>query len=137
MLNESKKPKHIFNNDSLTFKQLKELFTNAFDTNIVSISRKVPVSAVYITNKDGEFYIASVNSPSKLLKVDSIKNIAKIDESASKSANATIGSVVESLSNIDPVLLNRYFANGKNLLKCSLICPPDGCGDYYGDKCFI
>lgn len=137
MLNESKKPKHIFNNDSLTFKQLKELFTNAFDTNIVSISRKVPVSSVYVTNKDGEFYIASVNSPSKLLRVDSLKKVAKIDESASKSANATIGSVVESLSNIDPVLLNRYFANGKNLLKCSLICPPDGCGDYYGDKCFI
>lgn len=58
---ESKKSKRIFNDDSLTFKQLKDIFTNAFNTNIVSVSRKVPMTSLYITNHDGEFFISAVD----------------------------------------------------------------------------
>lgn len=137
MINESKKSHHIFNNDNLTFKQLKDIFTDVFDSYIVKVSKEVPMSSVYVTNKDGDFYIASVDKPEKLLKVDALKNITKLDECSCKSANSTLDDVLSTLQTIDPVLLNRYFANGKNMLKCSLICPPDGCGDFYGDRCFI
>ena len=58
MINESKKSHHIFNNDNLTFKQLKDIFTDVFDSYIVKVSKEVPMSSVYVTNKDGDFYIA-------------------------------------------------------------------------------
>lgn len=137
MLYESKKPKHLFNDDSLTFKQLKEVFSNVFGSNIIKVSRKVPMTSMYVTNHDGEFFISSVDTPTKLLKVNSVKNIAKLNETEMKPVDATVADVIESLKAIDPVLLNRYFANGNNKLKFSLICPPSGCGNFYGDKCFI
>lgn len=137
MLSESRKAKHIFNNDGLTFKQLKDLFTDVFDSYIVKVSRKVPVEAVYVTNKDGEFYVASVDKPSKLLKVDAVKNAVNLAECECKPVSSTLDDVICTLKTIDPVLLNRYFANGKNMLKCTLVCPPEGCGGYYGDKCFV
>ena len=137
MLNESKKSQHIFNNDSLTFKQLKDIFTDVFDSYIVKVSRKVPISSIYVTNKDGEFYVASVDKPEKLLKVDAMKNAIKLNECDCQSTNTTINDVIDTLQTIDPILLNRYFANGKNMLKCSLICPPGGYEDYYDDRCFI
>lgn len=137
MMNESKKAHRIFNNDSLTFKQLKDIFTDVFDSYIVKVSRNVPVASMYVTNKDGEFYIASVDKPTKLLKVDAIKNATKLNECSCESANATMNDVIDTLQSIDPMLLNRYFANGKNMLKCSLVCPPENCSDLYGDRCFI
>ena len=137
VLCESKKQKHLFNDDTLTFKQLKDVFTNVFDSNIVKVSRRVPMTSLYVTNHDGEFFISSTKNPTKLLKVDSVKKLAKLDECDAKPVDSTIDDVVESLKAIDPVLLNRYFANGNNKLKISLVCPPQGCGDLYGDKCFI
>ena len=137
MLVESKKSQHIFNNDSLTFKQLKDIFNDVFGSYIVQVSRKVPMASAYVTNKDGDFYIAAVDKPAKLLKVDALKNIAKLDECDCAPANATMDDVITVLKQIDPILLNRYFANGKNMLKCQLVCPPNGCGDLYGDKCFV
>lgn len=137
MLSESRKPKHIFNNDTMTFKDLKDLFTNVFNSNIVSVSRRVPMTAMYVTHKDGEFYVASCDTPQKLLKVNAVKNGMKLDESDAKPVESTLSTVLEALGTIDPVLLNRYFANGKNMLKCSLVCPPKDCSSLYGDKCFI
>ena len=82
----------------MTFKQLKDVFTDVFGSYIVKVSRKVPMAAVYVTNKDGEFFISSVNKPSKLLKVDALKNIAKLDESSCKPASATLDDVIAVLS---------------------------------------
>jgi hypothetical protein len=46
------------------------------------------------------------------------------EKESNESINETAKDIVEALSVIDPVLINRYFANGKNCMKCSLICPP-------------
>ena len=40
------------------------------------------------------------------------------------------------MKTLDPVLLNRFFANGSNRLHISLVCPPDGCSKLYNDRCF-
>ena len=55
---ESKKKHHIFNNDNLTFKQLKDIFADVFDSYVVKVSKKVPMTSIYVTNKDGKFYVA-------------------------------------------------------------------------------
>ena len=33
--------------------------------------------------------------------------------------------------------MNKCFANGKNRAHIGLVCPPEGCNDAYGDKCFL
>ena len=137
MLMESRKPKHIFNDDSLTFKQLKDIFSNVFGTNIVGISRKVPVAAMYLTNKDGKYYVASVDKPRKLMKVDTVGLNMKLNECDKAPVKTTLADIVEALRSIDQVQLNRCFANGNNMLKCTLVCPPNGCSHLYGDKCFL
>lgn len=137
MLMESRKPKHIFNDDSLTFKQLKDIFSNVFGTSIVGVSRKVPVAAMYLTNKDGKYYVAAVDKPSKLMKVDTVGSNMKLNECDAKPVKATLSDIVHALDCIDQVQLNRCFANGNNMLKCTLVCPPNGCSNLYGDKCFL
>ena len=138
MLAESKKSRrHIFNDDTMTFKQLKELFNDVFSTSIVKVSRHVPTVSMYVTNKDGEFYIASTSTPQKLLKTNAVKQALHLDECECSAVDSTLNDVIDVMKTIDSMLVNRYFANGKNMLKCTLVCPPNGCGDYYGDKCFI
>lgn len=137
MVLESKKSHHIFNNDSMTFKQLKDVFTDVFDTSIVKVSRRVPMAALYLTCKDGDFYVASCGTPEKLLDVKSVKSAIKLDECDKGVVEATLVDVVGVMKDIDPVLLNRYFANGKNMAKLSLVCPPKDCSSMYGGKCFV
>lgn len=38
---------------------------------------------------------------------------------------------------MDEVFLNKCFANGKNCAHIGLVCPPEGCGSNYGDRCFL
>ena len=137
MILESRKQKRIFNNDSMTFKQLKDAFNDVFGTNIVSVSRRVPIVSFYMTNKDGNWYCAAVDRPSKILKVNAFPKSMKLAESSQSSANNTIQSIAEALATLDDVLVNRFFANGKNMVKCSLICPPEGCEGQYNDRCFL
>lgn len=63
MVLESKKPKHLFNNDSLTFKDLKDVFSDVFGTQVVKVSRRVPIVSLYLTNQDGNFFVSAVDKP--------------------------------------------------------------------------
>lgn len=137
MVLESKKPKHLFNDDSLTFKDLKDVFSDVFGTKIVKVSRRVPMISLYLTNQDGNFFVSAVDKPQKLLKVNAIGDAVKLNEGEMKHAGNSASKIISALSDVDPVLLNRYFANGNNRLKVSLICPPECGNSFYGDGCFV
>lgn len=134
---ESKKKDRLFNDDSMTFKQLKDIFNDVFSTSIVSVSRKVPMTSFYITNKDGNYFVSAVGKPQKMLKIDAFPKVMNLSECSCKPMKCTLDSIVDALSSVDSVLLNRFFANGKNRVKLSAICPPDGCESSYGDRCFL
>ena len=127
----------MLNNSNLTFKELKDVFNAVFGSYIVQVSKEVPMASAYVTCKDGDFYVASAGKPNELLKVTALKKAAKLDECDYEAAESTVNDIISVLQTIDPVLMNRYFANGKNLLKVSLVCPPNGCSDNYGKKCFL
>ena len=38
---------------------------------------------------------------------------------------------------MDQVFMNKCFANGINRAHIALVCPPEGCDEMYGDKCFL
>lgn len=67
----------------------------------------------------------------------SASKAVKLDECDCKPVDTTVAAVADALQKIDPVLLNRCFANGSNKLKLRLVCPPAGCSDLYGGKCFL
>lgn len=108
-----------------------------FNEYIVSVSRKVPAVSFYMTNKDGNYFVSSVDRPHKMLKVDAFPKAMNLSECSCKPMKCTLDGIVNALSSIDNVLLNRFFANGKNMAKFSAICPPDGCEDSYGCRCFL
>lgn len=137
MVLESKKPKHLFNDDSLTFKDLKDVFSDVFSTQIVKISRRVPMVSLYLTNKNGNFFISAIDKPRKLLKVNAIGNAMKLNEGEAKHTENSVSKIISTLSGINPVLLNRYFANGNNRLKISFICPPECGSGFYDGGCFV
>lgn len=131
----SKKP-HIFNDDKTTFKQLKDLFTEVFDTRMVKFSKKVPKIDAYLTVKDGDWYVSSYFRPEQEYPIGNAMKLRECDNDSIDSVQKTLGSIVDVLETIDPVLLNRFFANGNNKLRVSLVCPPAGCSKMYNDKCF-
>ena len=129
---ESRKKKLIFNDDSLTFKQLRDIFSDIFGTKIVKVTRKVPMSSVYFTNKDGKYYIASANRPKKLLAV---KDSAKLVECDNEQyASKTFDSILKKFDAIDPKDANRAFANGKNFAKFNIMIPPKNFEDRYNGE---
>lgn len=117
----------------MTFKQLKDIFTDVFDSYVVKVSRKVPMTSLYMTNKDGKFYVASVDRPQKLLGVTALKDIKSLNECECSAIAPALSNIIDVLSTLDGKLINRYFANGKNMMKCTLVCPPSECDG----KCFV
>ena len=59
----SSKKSHIFNDDKTTFKQLKELFTDIFDSRVIKFTKKVPKVDAYLTVKDGNWFVSSYLRP--------------------------------------------------------------------------
>ena len=132
-----KKP-HMFNDEKTTFKQLKELFTDIFGTTTMKFSKKVPKVDAYLTTRDGDWYVSSYLRPEQEWPLG---NAAKLrlkesDEESSNAMQKSFNKIVECLQTIDPVLLNRFFANGNNKLHVKLVCPPNGCAKQYDDACF-
>ena len=58
-----------------------------------------------------------------------------MSDSYNRELQSTFNDIVEALKNVDPVLLNRFFANGNNRMHVSLACPPE-C-DSGNSKCFV
>lgn len=138
IVNESfsaKKP-HIFNDDKTTFKQLKQLFTDVFDTRMITFSKKVPKVDAYLTMKDGNWFVSSYLRPEQQLPIGNASKLHEGEEDAADAVQSTLKCIADQLGNIDQVLLNRFFANGNNRLHVTLVCPPDGCSKLYNGKCF-
>ena len=131
----SKKP-HIFNDDKTTFKQLKELFTDIFDSRVIKFTKKVPKVDAYLTMKDGNWFVSSYLRPEQEYPIGNAMKLREAEGDSKDAVQKTFDSIAEALKSIDPVLLNRFFANGNNRLRISLVCPPEGCSKLYNDKCF-
>ena len=135
-LTESKKSQHIFENGEITFGNIRDVLTKAFCGDIL-MSSKVPGMSLLVTYKDGDFGIATdlkkLSKPCSCLKLNCCDEVAEIKEAFKNSVN----DLIDALQELDPVLLNKYFANGQNFLDCQFIYPPaDRCSDYC-NKCFM
>lgn len=138
ILNESfssKRP-HLFNDDRTTFKQLKELFTNVFDGKMMKFSKKVPSIDVYLTTRDGDWYVSSYLRPKEEYPIGNAMKLRETEGDGQDAIKQSLDRIVECMKSIDPMLLNRYFANGNNRMHIKLICPPDGCSSFYNGSCF-
>lgn len=131
---KSLKQIHMFNNGKTTFRQIRNVLNDVFSTNTLAFSKTVPFVQLYITSKDGKFFTSTVKNVGKLIPIEKMSTLS--EKESNESINETAKDIVEALSVIDPVLINRYFANGKNCMKCSLICPPKT-DNAYQKKCFI
>lgn len=119
MLNESK-PKHIFSDGGVTFADLRDIFTDVFKDGGTVLSKKVPGMSILVTYKDGEFCIAT-----DLKSLDKPCCSSKLTDrccDAGKNVKAafmnSVKDLVEALSSLDLVCLNKYFANGQNFMDC-------------------
>jgi hypothetical protein len=127
----------MFNNDKITFRQLRNIFNDILSSGAVTFTKKVPFIQFYITSKDGDFFASSVKKVGKFVPITKISTLSEVEDTSKNCVLETIKSIVQALDSIDPVLRNRYFADGKNCMKCSLICPPDGLDDHYRKRCFV
>ena len=92
----SKKP-HIFGDDKTTFKQLKDLFTDIFDTRIIKFSKKVPKVDAYLTVKDGNWYVSSYLRPEQQYPIGNASRLNEEDSSSKDAVQKTFDGIVESL----------------------------------------
>lgn len=132
------KTKHLFENGDITFSKIRDILTKIFAGD-VELSKKVPGMNVLVTYKDGKFCVTS-----DLKKLESPKCIDSLPSNwcDSRSAircacNNSLKDLADALRELDPVLLNKYFANGQNYMDCQFVYPPEDCCDSYDNKCFI
>ena len=138
VLTESKS-KHIYENGDMTFADIRDIITDVFKNGGTVMQKRVPGMKVLVTFKDGEFCIATDDND--LSKPCCCSKITDSCCKAGKEVKAaflnTIADLVEALQQLDPILLNKYFANGQNFIDCQVVFPPeDYCGSY-GNKCFM
>lgn len=138
LLTESKS-KHLYENGDVTFKDLRDLMTDVFSNGGIVMQKKVPGMNILLTYKNGDFCVAI-----DLKKLDKPCCCGKFNDKccdASKDIKTafmnTVTDLVEALKQLDPVRLNKYFANGQNYMSCQLVYPPEGHCDDYNDKCFV
>lgn len=132
------KNKHLFENGDITFGNIRDILTSIFAGDVM-LSQKVPGITILVTYKDGNFCIAT--DLKKLDKPYSFdQNLGRFCACCQTVKEAFLNSVSDlrsALSELDPVLLNKYFANGQNYMDCQFIYPPEDCCDAYDNKCFI
>lgn len=133
------KTKRIYENGDMTFAQLRDAITSVFSDGGTVLQKKVPGINLLITYKNGEFCISS-----DLKALEKPCGFAKFSDKccdAGKDVKAafmnSIKDLIDALSSLDPVLLNKYFANGQNFMDCQVVYPPEECCGNYGNKCFI
>lgn len=133
----NKRYNHMFNDGKITFRHIRDTLNNVLSNNIITFSKKVPVIQLYITQKDGKFFASTVKNVKKMVPISSVATVTEADDESYNSITKTVKNITEALSGVDPILLNRYFANGQNCMKCTLICPPTGLDSQYNKKCFL
>lgn len=137
-INESKS-KYLYENGDITFKDLRDILMDVFSNGSTILQKKVPGMNILVTYKDGDFCIASdsnnLDKPCCNSKItDKFCNAGKNVKVAFMN---TIHDLIDALKTLDPVLLNKYFANGQNYMDCQLVYPPEECVGNYNNKCFI
>lgn len=131
--------KHIFEDGELTFAEIRDILTKVFSGDL-KMTEKVDGIPMLITYKNGDFYCCSdvrdVKNPVKLHKFCNTcsKNISKDGKLA---VSNTLDDIENALMQLDGVLLNKYFANGQNFMKCQIVCPIEGKLHDYNGKCFV
>ena len=138
MMNESStKQHHLFNDETMTFKQLKDTLSDALGDRVVKMSRKVPMIDLYLTKKDGDWFVSSYVRPSKWIPIRRATQLNEVESSSRSSVASTIEDIAGACQKMDQVFMNKCFANGINRAHIALVCPPEGCDEMYGDKCFL
>ena len=109
--------KHIFDDGELTFAEIRDILTKVFSGDL-RMTEKVDGTPVFITYKNGDFCgCCDPKEVSKPITFKKICNCCKDDESK-VAVEASLNDLKLALSQLDPVLLNKYFANGQNFMKC-------------------
>lgn len=138
ILTESKS-KHLYENGDMTFADLRDVMTDVFSNGGTVLQKKVPGMNLLVTYKDGDFCVAT--DLKQLDKPCCHGNFTDKYCDAGKEVKVafmnSVKDLIEALSSLDPVLLNKYFANGQNYMDCQVVYPPEECCGNYGNKCFM
>lgn len=137
MLTESKS-KHLYENGDMTFAEIRDIVSDLFKNGGTVMQKKVPGMKILVTFKDGDFCLSPEDGD--LAKPCCCSKIPDACCKAGKEVKAaflnTVRDLVDALGALNPVLLNKYFANGQNFLDCQITYPPESCCGSYGNKCF-
>lgn len=133
----SHKQHHLFRDDNTTFKQLKDILSDALGNRVVKMSRKVPMIDLYLTQKDGDWLVSSYVRPSKWIPIRRATALHEVESSQKDTVCSTLADVANACEGMDEVFTNKCFANGKNKAHIALVCPPDGYDNMYGNRCFL
>lgn len=128
--------KHIFDDGELTFAEIRDIMTKVFSGDL-KMTEKVDGIPVFITYKDGDF--CGCCSPKDVAKPIAFKKMCNCCKAAEarEAFSASLDDLALALKKLDPVLLNKYFANGQNFMKCQLVYPLEGKLHDYNGKCFV
>lgn len=133
----SRRPK-LLNNNKTTFKQLKDTFTALLNNGIVKFTKNVPKVDVYLTATDGNWFVSSYLRPEQKYPIGNAMKLRECDtDDKLAMVDYTLNDVVQCLKSIDPVLLNRFLANGSNCIHLSLAFCPCGCPLSGKSKCLV
>lgn len=130
--------RHIFENGDLTFADIRDILQKVFSGDM-TLEEKIDGINLLVTYRDGRF-CAARNQKTLKEPMDYDRLTAKYCGSPKEVQDAFMNSLKDlsvALSELDPVELNRYFANGRNFLNCEIVYPPCQNVMDYGNKCFI
>lgn len=130
-----KNAKHIFSDGQLTFADIRDILTKVFsgDLRMTEKTNGLPLS---MTFKDGKFCIAQDSEQlSDPICIDDASY--DVPDALDQMVKTTVSEVAEALHGLDPVLLNKYFANGQNFMQFQVVLPPEANAADYNGRCFV
>lgn len=101
------------------------------------MSKKVPMIDLYLTQQDGGWFVSSYVRPSKWIPIRRANSLNEVESDQKNVIQDTLNDLAEACEDMDEVFLNKCFANGKNKARIGLVCPPAGCDNLYGNRCFL
>ena len=130
--------RHLFDSGDLTFADMRDIFTKVFSGDI-ELVEKIDGINLFVTYKGGDFRIArdrkSLADPMDYARVDA--KYCDAPKEVRDAFEASLRDLAAALPALDPVALNRYFANGQNFLNCEIVYPPCRNVLDYGNRCVI
>lgn len=131
-------PKHMFDDGELTFADIRDVLTRIFSGGL-KITEQLDGLDLLVTYKDGSFHVATtpkdIKDPIPLDKI-TVK-MCDQDPAVQEAFMRSVKDLSVALSELDPIQLNKFFANGQNFMHCKVIYPPCQNVMDYGNKCFL